>query len=156
MLQFHDWPCSTQTKLEMQYGCPERPQRTHFSYNGKCPHNDTAWRGSSGTVQYLVYQLMGTVGKYIRGPKNAKFTQEKQNGNRLRREITPIKHVTLCLPEILEVEHFRKPSVRTHNSFQISTSCRRCHLPVCLSHCTADARQQDSSNCNWIANTTQP
>jgi len=49
----------------MQYGSPEIPQRTHFSYNGKCLYNDTSWRGSSGTVQYFVYQLMGTVGKYI-------------------------------------------------------------------------------------------
>lgn len=46
-------------------------------------------RGSSGTDTEM-QQLMGTVGKYIHVPKNAKFTQEKQNGNRLRRDITPI------------------------------------------------------------------
>jgi len=37
-------------------------------------------------------------------PKTAKFTQEKKNGNLLRRESTPIKHGTLCLPEVLEQE----------------------------------------------------
>ena len=139
MLQFYERPCSTQTKLEMQYGCPESPQRTDVSHNRKCPYKRYGWRGSSALIQYRVYrghaELMATVGKYIGVPKNAKFTQEKQNGNRLRREIAPIKHGTLCLPEILEVEHFRKPSARTHKSFQmiISTSCRRCHLPACLS-----------------------
>ena len=43
-------------------------------------------------------------------PKTAKFTQENRNGNRLGREITPTKHGTLCLPEILEHEAVRTPT----------------------------------------------
>jgi len=53
-------------------------------------------------------QLMGTVGKYINVLNRTKFAQEKQKGNRLKREITPIKHGTLCLPEILETETISK------------------------------------------------
>jgi hypothetical protein len=51
---------------------------------------------------------MDTAGKYINVPNTGKFTQENQNGNRLRREITLIKHQTLCLPEMLEMEAVSK------------------------------------------------
>jgi hypothetical protein len=46
---------------------------------------------------------MGTVSKFILVRNIAKFTHEKQNGNRVRREITQKKQGTLCLPEILEL-----------------------------------------------------
>ena len=53
-------------------------------------------------------QLMGTAGKYVNVRNTAKFTQEKQKRKCLRREIAPIKHRTLCLPEILELEAVSK------------------------------------------------
>jgi len=52
--------------------------------------------------------LMGTVVKYTNVHNTTKFPLEKQNWTRLRREITPIKHRTLCLPEILELEAVSK------------------------------------------------
>jgi hypothetical protein len=52
-------------------------------------------------------QLMGAVGKYNM-PITTKFTLENQNGNRLRQEITPMKHRTPCLPKILELESVSK------------------------------------------------
>jgi len=71
----------------MQYGRPESPQRTLFSYS----YNDTADTAWQQCHWYSILRIadMGTVDKYIHVPKNAKFTQEKQNGNRLRREIPP-------------------------------------------------------------------
>jgi len=92
--------------VRMQYSCPKSLQCTHFSYNRKVPIV-TIRRGSSrtGLLQIAeMQQFMDTVGKYINVPNTAKFTQENQNGNRMRREITLIKHRTLCLPQILVME----------------------------------------------------
>jgi hypothetical protein len=140
-----NWKCSTVAQKVHNVHTSLTTESAHITIRPiRLAWQPWHWYSTLCTVE--MQQFIGTVGKYIYVPKNAKFTQEKQNGNRLRREITPIKHGTLCLPEILEVEHFRMRSLRTHKSFpMISTSCRRCHLPVCLSvclsHCTADARQ---------------
>jgi hypothetical protein len=75
-------------------------------------------------------QLMGTVGKYVNVPHTAKFTQEKQNGNRLRREIAPIKHRTLCLPEILELEAVSKNTQKFGDD--TTPRYRKKHFPLYL------------------------
>jgi len=77
-------------------------------------------------------------------PKTAKFTQEKQNGNRLRRESTPIKHGTLCLPEVLEQEANRtkildelEMTTEHHSTVRRYVSC------ICLlSHAIPTLSQQ--------------
>ena len=74
------------------------------SYNRKVP-TATIRRGNSRTGIWQIaglQQLKGTEGK--NSDKTAKLTQKNQNGNLLGREITPTKHGTLCLPEILEQE----------------------------------------------------
>jgi len=72
----------------------------HFGYNRKLPIVIRRVNNRTGILRIAeMQQLSGTVGKYC--ANIAKFTQEIQNG--LRREITQIKHRTLCVPEMLEL-----------------------------------------------------
>jgi hypothetical protein len=99
-----------QDTVRMQYSYPKSLQYTHFSYNRKVPIV-TKRRGSSRTGLLQITEMqwfMDTVGKYVNVPNTTKFTQENQNGNRMRWEITPTKHRTLCLPQILVMEAVSK------------------------------------------------
>jgi len=80
-----------------------QPKRSHC--------NNTAWQQSHW---YLVNRRDAEVSVQLANTMpTTKFTQETRNGNRLRREITSIKHARVCLPEILN----KKPP--GHQSFEM-------------------------------------
>jgi len=144
-----NWNCSTVAQKNHNVDISVTTESAHTTIR-------LAWHWYSILCMMDMQQLMGTIGKYIHVPQNAKFTQQKQKGNRFETKNYTDKTRNTALTWNTGRWSLQEAVGKNTQKFSDDKHILQEMSPACLSHCPADARP-DSSNCNWIANnTTQP